>query len=234
MFVKGAAFSLLIFWAAREESFWRYFIFFAAALFFYFRPFYGWRSFFYSFAALLVYSLTALHFSHSIFLDAGIAVFSGAAFVLTAGLKNFSFQKRGEIFYYLSEVFYFLIAAVFFAVDRGNKPLFILTALASLFFLRGIFKESLDLLFPEFPKRRRNLIASGCALIVFEFFIAISLLPLGVLSLAALAVLFMIVLEDLIAYHLKGALSRQAILNSATALIVITLFIFFSEQVLKI
>lgn len=167
-------------------------------------------------------------------LQAGWAVFGGVVFTLVLGLKSFSFQRREEIFHYLAEIFYFLIAASFFALSRKSGSDFVLIAAVSLFFSRGLLKESLDFFFPDFPSRRKSLISFGGALIVFELLAAAALLPLGVINSAALVVLCLIVLEDLIAYHLKGNLSRQAILNSATALIVLALFIFLSEQVLKI
>ena len=235
---KALAFSLTLALAILYGgSFWTI-LFFVGAFYWYFRSLFEWNTFLYSFILLVLYSYLGVSF----LADSPVGGFSGNTpivlaslvfgmlFFLLLGIKEFVFLRRQAIFNFLSGTLYFFISTAYFVADKDSSGSFLLYFLLSFVALYLLIKESVDFFMEDAPKRKKDLLVIGSAALVMEFLSIISILPIGFLNSAALVVLIVFVLEDLVYYHLKGTLDRQIVLNNVTIFIVCLLFIFATSK----
>ena len=114
--------------------------------------------------------------------------------------------------------------------DKSNALGFFLIFLGTFLAFKFLLQESLDFTAPEFPEKRKSLIEIGAAFLIMEIMSVIVMLPLGFLDSAALMILFIFILEDLIFHHTKGSLNRQIILNNIAILVIAIIFIFSTSR----
>lgn len=217
-------------------------MFFVCAFYWYFRSLLEWTTFLYLFILLVLYSYLGTSFLASspvggatggLFGDMPVvlaALFFGTLFFLLLGIKEFTFLRRQAIFNFLSGTLYFFIAGAFFIADKDSSGTFLFYFLLSFVAFHLLIKESVDFFVEDAPKRKKELLVVGSAMLVAEFLSIISILPIGFLNSAALVILIIFVLEDLVYYHLKGTLDRQIVLNNVTILIICLLFIFATSK----
>lgn len=214
-------------------------LFFAVAFHGYFRSLFEWNTFLYSFFVLTLYAYLGTSFLISASEAGGFAanvpvmlasIVFGALYFLLLGIKEFLFLWRHAIFNFLSGSLYFFIGGTFFIVDKGNAGDFVLYFLLSFVALYLLIRESIEFFMEDSPKRKKELLVVGSAVLVAEFLSVVSILPIGFLNSAALIILFVFILEDLVYYHLKGTLDRQIVLNNVTILIICLLFIFATSK----
>lgn len=211
--------------------------FFAVAFYGYFRSLFDWDTFIYSFFVLTLYSYLGTSFLASEIGGASgntpvilASLLFGVLFFLLLGIKEFLFLWRPAIFNFLSGALYFFIGGTFFIVDKSGSGAFLLYFLLSFFALYLLIRESIEFFMEDAPKRKKELLVIGSAVLVAEFLSVVSILPIGFLNSAALIILFVFILEDLVYYHLKGTLDRQIVLNNVTILVVCLLFIFATSK----
>lgn len=214
-------------------------LFFAVAFYGYFRSLFDWNTFLYSFFILTLYAYLGTSFLvGSSDMGAGLdrmpvvlasSVF-GVLFFLLLGVKEFLFLWRQAIFNFLSGSLYFFIGGTFFIANKSGAGDFVLYFLLSFVALYLLIKESIEFFMEDAPKRKKELLVIGSAVLVAEFLSVVSILPIGFLNSAALIILFVFILEDLVYYHLKGTLDRQIVLNNVTILVVCLLFIFATSK----
>lgn len=214
-------------------------LFIVAAFYGYFRSTFDWNTFLYSFFVLTLYAYLGTSFLvGSSDMGAGLdrmpvvlasAVF-GILFFLLLGVKEFLFLWRQAIFNFLSGALYFFIGGTFFIADKSSAGDFLLYFIVSFIALYLLIRESIEFFMEDAPKRKKELLVIGSAVLVAQFLSVVSILPIGFLNSAALIILFVFILEDLVYYHLKGTLDRQIVLNNATILIVCLLFIFATSK----
>ncbi len=237
--VKALVFSVTLTFAVLYGGFFWPTVFIVSSLYSYFRSLFEWKVFLYSFIAIVLYGYLGTSFFSSasevggfsgntlVFLAASTF---GVLFFLLLSIKEFVFLRRQAIFNFLSGALYFFIAATFFIADKDRGGAFLFYFLLSFIALYLLIKESIEFFMEDAPKRKKNLLVIGSAVLVAEFLSIISILPIGFLSSAALIILLVFILEDLVYYHLKGALDRQIILNNVTILIISLIFIFATSK----
>lgn len=134
------------------------------------------------------------------------------------------------LFNLLSGALFFMVAVAFFIADKSVGFNFLLYYIGAFLAFAFLFKEALDFLPDEFPKKKKSLFVWGTSFLIMEFAVMVSFLPIGFLNSSALIVLIAFILEDLIFYHIKGNLNRQVVLNNLTILIVALIFIFATSK----
>gem|GEM_PF-5181615 len=144
------------------------------------------------------------------------------------GIKNFIFIDRETVFNFLYWILYFVASVVFFAGDKSGTLDFLGYSILTFFVFYLLSKESLDFLYSDTSIKKRRLLAFGVSFIAIQAAHVIRWLPLGFLNSAVMATLLIIVLEDLISYHLKGALNRRIITKNAIVLLVMVFLIFLA------
>jgi hypothetical protein len=236
---KAFVFSLTLTLAALYGGFFWPAVFVLSALYWYFQSLFDWKTFLYSFIVLVFYAYLGTSFFSGASQVSGVSgdtlVFLAASvfgilFFLLLSIKEFVFLRRQAIFNFMSGALYFFVAAVFFIADKDHGGSFLFYYLLSFIALYLLIKESIDFFMEDAPKKKKNLLVIGSAVLVAEFLSIISMLPIGFLSSAALIILIIFILEDLVYYHLKGALDRQIILNNVTILIISLIFIFATAK----
>ena len=237
--IKSALFAIVLAVAVFEGGFFWGAVFFGLAFYWYFRSSFEWGTFFCSFLILTLYAYldtSFLYYATETNVSSGVApvwlasALFGALFFLLLGIKEFVFLRRQAIFNFLSGSLYFFVGGTFFVADKDAGGPFLLYALLSSVVFYLLIKESIDFFMEDAPKRKKEVLAIGSTLLIMEFLGIVGILPIGFLNSAALIVLIVFVFEDLIYHHLKGALSRQIVLNNATILIVCLLFIFATSK----
>ncbi|OGM93272.1 hypothetical protein A2333_02720 [Candidatus Wolfebacteria bacterium RIFOXYB2_FULL_49_7] len=237
--IKSALFAIALAVAVFEGGFFWGAVFFGLAFYWYFRSSFEWDTFFCSFLILTLYAYldtSFLYYATETNVSSGVApvwlasALFGALFFLLLGIKEFVFLRRQAIFNFLSGSLYFFVGGSFFVADKDAGGSFLLYALLSSVVFYLLIKESIDFFMEDAPKRKKEVLAIGSTLLIMEFLGIVGILPIGFLNSAALIVLIVFVFEDLIYHHLKGALSRQIVLNNVTILIVCLLFIFATSK----
>lgn len=223
-------FGTLLFWISAQRSFLLLLLFLAAAFYFYFRKLLEWRKFFYAFLVLIFYSLIVINFFNNQFFSVVSSVFFAALFFMILGIKNFVFIDRETIFNFLYWILYFVASIVFFAGEKAGTLNLLGYSVLTFFVFYLLSKESLDFLYSEVSVKKRRLLALGVSFITIQAAHIIRWLPLGFLNSAVMATLLIVVLEDLISYHLKGALNRQTIIKNAVVLLVMVFLIFLAVR----
>ena len=224
--IKTVLFGALLFLATEKKSLILFALFLFLAFYFYFRKLLEWRKFFYAFLALVFYSLIVINFFNGKVFLAASTVFFALLFFLVLGIKNFVFINRETIFSFLYWALYFVAGIVFFAADKLTSLDLISHSFLIFLVFYLLLKESLEFLHPDTPRKKRNLLALSASFLAAQSALIIRWLPLGFLNSAVMTTILIIVLEDLISYHLKGALSRQIIVKNAAVLAILTLLIF--------
>lgn len=203
-------------------------IFLLFTFYFYFRKIFEWRKFFFAFLVLIFYSLIVINFFNNAFFLAVSSIFFALLFFLLLGVKNFVFLNRETIFNFLYWTLYFVSGIVFFASDKSNALGLLGYSLLTFLVFYLLFKESLDFLYSDMPRKKRQLLALGVSFLAIQSAQVIRWLPFGFLNSAIMTTLLIIVLEDLISYHLRGALIRQIIIKNFVVLLVMVFLIFLA------
>jgi hypothetical protein len=200
--------------------------FFLAAFLLYSRPLFNAFAFIVSFLILAVVSLIVL----KIFPDEGsyflLAVFFFSfLFYLFLGVKNLVFIDRAFWFNFFNLALFYAVFLIFFWADKSSffaiKSL--LLFLAALF----LFRDSLSVSVSNYSFPQKRTLASWLlAFIILELVWVISLLPLGFINSANLAIISVFLLGDLTVNYFKGVLTRRSILIDVTLFVVLFLIIF--------
>ncbi|MEK7143820.1 MAG: hypothetical protein AAB820_00610 [Patescibacteria group bacterium] len=203
-------------------------IFLIVALYFYFRPTINAGRFLFSFLALLAISLLVVKsLAVGLWLSV-IGLFFGFLLFLLLGIKNLSFVHRQPLYYLYGALMFLTIFAVFFNADKSG--LFTVKYLAVGLAIFLIFREFLGVIEETESisglSIKKNLYSLVFAFLVLEFIWVVALLPLGFLNAASFAILFALVLEDLIIHHFGGTLNRLLILRNVTVFLILTVAIF--------
>jgi len=228
--LKAIIFAVLIFVANYTGGFFWNLVFIVVSMHFYFRDSLEWKKFFYSFAILIIYSLVITHYLIDQYLIMVSAVVFGLLFFLLLGIKKFAFINRQMLFNLLSGALFFMVAVAFFGADKSVGFDFLLYYIGVFLAFAFLFKEAIDFLPDEFPKKKKSLFVCGASFLIMEFAVLASFLPIGFLNSSALIVLVAFILEDLIFYYIKGNLNRQVVLNNLTILIIALIFIFATSK----
>lgn len=227
--LKAFIFAGLLVWqiSAKPAGFFPILLFLSVSFYFYWRPVFSSSQFFGSFLILLIVSFLAVKF---LWLDiAGIASILGLAalFYMLLGIKNLIFVNRSALYYLLISILLFLAFFFFFMADKSQFFLikYLSVGLAAFFLSR----EFLFFFVQDFSKRRA-LITAGFSFLTIQSLWAISLLPIGFLNSAALALFAALILLDFTVNHFNGVLTRRIILRNATSWIVLSVIIFAASK----
>ena len=224
---RAIVFSLALAFFGSSRSFGAFFLFIALAFYFYLKPFFEAKKYFFSFlifliAALLAISRLPAESGKWNFIAA--AVF-GLIFFAFLGIKNLVFISRSSIYEFLNNFVFFLVFIVFFMADKSSGWIFWGYSAAVLsFFL--LFRESII----SRPGRDINLFSASLAALISQFVLAVSYLPVGFLNSAAISLAAVLVLKDLTVSHLRGDLNRQVILKNATIILLFSVIVFIASK----
>lgn len=199
-----------------------------AAFYFYFMPAINAGRFFFSFLTILAVSLPVVDSLDAGLWSAAICLFFGLLLFLLLGIKNLSFVHRQPLYYLYSALMFLTIFTVFFNSDKSRFFAFKYLAVGLAIFL--IFREFLGVIEETAGiagfSLRKNLYSLVFAFLVLEFLWVSALLPLGFLNAASFAILFVLVMEDLIIHHFGGTLDRRLILRNTTVFLILTVTVF--------
>lgn len=199
-----------------------------AAFYFYFMPAINAGRFLFSFLTTLAVSLLVVNSMAVGLLSAAICLFFGILLFLLMGIKNLSFVHRQPLYYLYGALMFLTIFAVFFNSDKSRFFAFKYLAVGLAVFL--IFREFLGVIEETAGiagfSLRKNLYSMVFSFLILEFLWVAALLPLGLLNAASLAILFVLVLEDLIIHHFSGTLDRRLILRNITVFLILTVAVF--------
>lgn len=229
---RAVVFSLALVLFGNSRSFGAFFLFIAVAFYFYLKPFFEAKKYFFSFLIFLVVALLAMSR-----LPAGIvkwnfvaaAVF-GLAFFAFLGIKNLVFISRALIYEFLNNFIFFSVFVVFFVSDKSSGWIFLgYAAAVSAFF--PLFRESIIMRSGRSERPERyNLFSASLTALTSQFILAVSYLPIGFLNSAAISLAAVLVLKDLAASHLRGDLNRFVILKNATIILIFSVIVFMASK----
>ncbi|MFA5173288.1 MAG: hypothetical protein WC435_02745 [Candidatus Paceibacterota bacterium] len=177
-------------------------------------------SYFLTFLSFIFSSYFALFFFPEYWHFLGILVFLGLFAIL--GLKNLAFIHRKEIYKPLSFVILALIFIVFFWADffyEAHLSLFIFLTFGIYF----IFFDSFSLLFKE--KEKAGVFSLFSTFIILEAVWAIRMLPVGVISESAIAVIFSVAFQEFVPLIEEKKVDYRRMLLIFTAFIFVFLMI---------
>ena len=227
--LKSAIFSVLLFLAGFN---WLVWILFAAfSFYFYFQPSFNNKRFFYSFFAVFFCSLAILEKIHFLGYRFSAAIMFGILFFVLLGTKNLAFINRQGIYHSING---FLLLSVFLSFFLSDKSeWFVLKYLlvgAALFFLS---REFLEFFWKENKKEEVysgepfiSLSSLSIAFLGMQVAWGTALLPIGFLNSSALALAFMLVLQDFFLNYSVGTLNSRLVLRNITVFAVLCLAIF--------
>ena len=226
---RAVVFSLALAFFGNSRSFGAFFLFIALAFYFYLKPFFEAKKYFFSYLIFLVTALLAISRLPA---ESGkwnfiaAAVF-GLAFYAFLGIKNLIFIHRSSIYEFLNNFVFFLVFIIFFMADKSSEWIFWGYGAAVLsFFL--LFRESIILRTSHVLKI--NLFSVSLAALISQFILAVSYLPVGFLNSAAISLAAVLVLKDLTVSHLRGDLNRQVILKNATIILLFSVIVFMASK----
>ncbi len=158
--------------------------------------------------------------------------FFGFLFYLLLGIKNYTFIRRRESYYLLNSLLFLSVFGLFFSADRSGLFVLkqILTGVASFLLFREAFNiltEEEHVLSIETSKFATALVFS---LMIFQIIWAISILPIGFINSASLALLCVLILEDLAINHWSGTLTRRLMLRDASFFLFMVAIIFVASK----
>lgn len=244
---KSAVISgLLLMWGIGYYWLW---LFLALALVFYFylRPFFNTRQFLTSFFVFLAIAIISLEdfaslrqirfVEENLWVLVSIFVLFWLIFFLILGIKNLAFINRHLLYYFLSGILFFLTFSLFFKSDKSILFLskYLILGLAIYFlsreFLNFIFGEGEFIKSSDFPILvKKNLVSITFCLLIMEFVWALSLLPIGFINTAGLALILVVILADFFLHYFKGGLNRFVILRNITLFMILFLAIFMGSK----
>ena len=226
LILKSCIFAGLLLWA-RTSDFMPLpvLVFILASFVFYFRN--HTQNNFESFSSFLVFVASSLYsisqLSHPEFLLLSVIFFS-FLFYISLGIKEFAFTHRFE-WNYIKNLF--LVYSVFMSYFLADKyflfPLKFLAVFLALFF---VVREWLLWLYASFPKRY-NLAALVFSFLMLQIVWAISLLPLGFVNSATLAMVIFYIGMDFLIGHFRGLITKKLIIKNLIVLVLSVFVIFF-------
>lgn len=228
--LKAAAFAVLFYFAGSSDFFLLLFI--LASSYFYYRNYWNAKHFLASFVVLLAICLIALWRlgGQNALLSTILAVFFGVVFFMLLGIKNMIFSHRTLPYYFLNTFLFAAALLAFFSADKSSSFVLEYLGLGAASFL--LFREFLNfnyeislgqIALPILSKR--SLKALVFAFLVLELSWIVALLPIGFLNATSLALLFILLLEDLSLHNWNGTLTRRIALRDTTFFIVISFVI---------
>lgn len=217
------------------------------AFYFHFRPFFNTKQFLSSFLVFLAVSIISLEdftslrqirfVEENLWVLAGIFVFFWLIFFLILGIKNLAFVNRHLLYYFLSGILFFSTFSLFFKSDKSILFLFkyLMLGLTTYFlsreFLNFIFGGGESIKSSDSPILvKKNLVSMTFCLLIMEFVWVLSLLPIGFINIAGLALIFVVILADFSLHHFKGGLNRFVILRNVTLFMILSLVIFMGSK----
>lgn len=210
-------FLLLVWLSASHLSLWAIFAFVFFAVLFYFWPLLNslsWLGYFLIFLAGSFITILSLDFSVlALIAILGLAII----FFLLIGSKNLNLSGPQSIFLLRSFLF-LLIFFMFFSVSKIE--LFWLKYLALILAIFIIFYG----MFRNYPKKKLYPIA--LTFLVTQVVWAIGLLPIGFINQTALALVFILIIEELIICHFSGTFNYQNIVKNVTITLILVVLIF--------
>ncbi len=227
---RAAIFSAALLAVYNYQSFLSVVVFVAVGFYFYLKPFSGANQYFLSFLIFLISSLFIIHYSlfnihNSLFIILYSLIF-GLIFFLFLGIKNLVFINRSPIYDFINNFLFFAIFIIFFMADKSSwffvKYLIIFAAIFLLF--REGSPTSVG------SRTSRVLIPSALAFLVLQILWAVALLPIGFFNSAALSLVVVLALKDLIVSHISGVLVRKVVLRNITMVAIFTLIIFAASK----
>lgn len=210
----------------------------AAAFYFYFKPFFGSKRRVGSFFVFLIVSLLAM--SQLVAIAAPLklmaAIILGMIFFFFLGAKNMVFINQPVIFDFINNFLFFLVFAVFFMADKSSWFLIKYSAaFAAIFLLFWEFVALQELRTkaeisagPIFAKK--NLFSASFSVLISQFMLATSYLPIGFLNASALCLVAVLCLKDLAINHFHGSLDRTVVLRNASLAVIFSLLIFAASK----
>ena len=210
-------FLLLIWLSVSHLSFLAIFAFVFFTALFYFWPLLNslsWLGYFLIFLTGSLITTISLGFSTI----ALIAIFGlTVIFFLLIGSKNLNLSGPQSIFLLRSFLF-LLIFFMFFSVNKAElfwlKYLALIMAIFIIFY--GVFKN--------YPKKKLYTIA--LTFLLTQIVWAIGLLPVGFINQTALALVFILIVEELIVCHFSGTFNYQNIVKNVTIALILVVLIF--------
>jgi hypothetical protein len=191
----------------------------------YSRPIFNTSAFLISFLILIITIIFILKIfpeNNFFFLS---ALFFSLMFYILLGVKNLIFINRALWYLFFNLALFYSVFISFFYIDKST--LFAAKVLILFLALFLLFKEFFRFLLPEYQlPKKKALIVWLLALIVLEIVFAVSLLPLGFINSANLAILSVFILGDLTFNYLKGTLNRRLFLIDITLFVLLILLIF--------
>lgn len=156
---------------------------------------------------------------------------SAALFYVAIGLRGLFFVYRSIWHYLLCLLLFYGAFIGFFSADKSH--FFFLKVAAIFFFILILFKELLGNLVPAEDDQsssraliRASAVSGLCALMLSEVIWAISLLPLGVVNSANLAVLAGFFIMDFARMYHQNSLNPRSILLDLTVFMALAIGIF--------
>lgn len=177
-----------------------------------------------SFLILLASSLYGIsQLSHPEFLLLSVIFFS-FLFYISLGIKEFAFTHRFE-WNYIKNLF--LVYSVFLSYFLADKYFLFPVKFLSIFLVLFLLvREWLFWLYATFPKRY-NLAALIFAFVMLQIVWVISLLPLGFINSATLAMVIFYLGIDFLVNHFRGLVTKKLIIKNLIVLVLSVFVIFF-------
>jgi len=204
--------------------------FLLTAFLLYSRPLFNAFSFIVSFLLLVIVSLSVLKifpYEGNYFLLA--VFFSSFLFYLLLGVKNLVFIDRAFWFNFFGLALFYAVFLIFFWADKST--FFVIKSLLLFLVVLFLSRDFLSISVPDYPFPQKKTLASWLlAFIMLELAWVISLLPLGFINSANLAIMSVFLLGDVTINYLRGALTRRAILIDVTLFVVLLLVVFGTTQ----
>ncbi|MCX6702913.1 MAG: hypothetical protein NTW60_03550 [Candidatus Wolfebacteria bacterium] len=211
-------------------------LFFIASFFLYFGRVFNSKRFLASF--LVILGAAAILFSRFSGGNAQyfwFSVFFGTLFFFLLGIKNLVFIPRRAYYFLLNSFLMGLCFLIFFSAGEswsfGMNYFFLGTAVYFLIKEFFVFNFESPIMRAQ-PNlfARKNLVALIFVFLLLQFVWGISFLPFGFLGVSALALLFVLSLEDLMLNYWNGILTRNAILRNITIFLGVLMVIFASSK----
>lgn len=157
----------------------------------------------------------------------GILLYS-LIFYLLVGIKDYLFVKRSRLYYLAVMLIFYSIFIEFFWADKSEWFLLKYGLVVLAVFL--LFREWLKIISVfSFPKR--ELLVSGvAALLVGQILWAAALLPIGFVSSANLAFLFVFLLVNLLFKHFTGGLFKEVLIQYLVFFLLLAGLIFWTSS----
>lgn len=194
----------------------------------YFRPFFEPKPVTAAFLVLLPTAIIGTEILRgSLLFWPGILLYS-LIFYLLVGIKEYLFVKRSRLYYVAAMLIFYSIFIEFFLADKSEW--FLLKYGLAIFAAFLLFREWLRIISVfSFPKRE-FLVSAVAALLVGQILWAAALLPIGFVSSANLAFLFVFLLADLLLKHFTGGLFKEVLIQYLVFFFLLAGLIFWTSN----